>query len=117
MPVTGMKPVVRLTPLPNQARGLKGAVVGHCLNGNRQTILYWTILPTPRTRCRSESHESKGIAGGVPERNKRREGIIHLQQPQERIMSFTDQDKHVLSDIVTAFSTAIVGVCRALEQQ
>ena len=32
-------------------------------------------------------------------------------------MSFTDQDKHVLSDIVTAFSTAIVGVCRALEQQ
>jgi hypothetical protein len=32
-------------------------------------------------------------------------------------MSFTDQDKHVLSDIVTAFSLAIVGVCRALEQQ
>ena len=32
-------------------------------------------------------------------------------------MSFTDQDKHVLSDIVTAFSTAIVGVCRTLEQQ
>ena len=32
-------------------------------------------------------------------------------------MSFTDQDKHVLSDIVTAFSLSIVGVCRALEQQ
>ena len=32
-------------------------------------------------------------------------------------MPFTDQDKHVLSDIVTAFSLAIVGVCRALEQQ
>ena len=32
-------------------------------------------------------------------------------------MSFTDQDKHVLSDIVTAFSLAIVGACRALEQQ
>ena len=32
-------------------------------------------------------------------------------------MSFTDQDKHVLSDIVTGFSLAIVGVCRALEQQ
>ena len=32
-------------------------------------------------------------------------------------MSFTDQDKYVLSDIVTAFSLAIVGVCRALEQQ
>ncbi len=32
-------------------------------------------------------------------------------------MSFTDQDKHVLSDIVTGFSLAIVGMCRALEQQ
>jgi hypothetical protein len=32
-------------------------------------------------------------------------------------MSFTDPDKHVLSDIVTAFSLAIVGVCRALEQE
>jgi hypothetical protein len=32
-------------------------------------------------------------------------------------MSFTEQDKHVLSDIVTAFSLAIVGMCRALEQQ
>ena len=32
-------------------------------------------------------------------------------------MSFTDQDKHVLSDIVMGFSLAIVGVCRALEQQ
>ena len=81
MPVTGMKPVVRLTPLPNQARGLNRVVAGNCLNGNRQTILYWTILPTPRTRCHFESHESKAaIAGGVPERNKRREGIIHLQQ-------------------------------------
>jgi hypothetical protein len=68
-------------------------------------------------RCRSESHESKAIAASVPERNKRREGIIHSQQPKEKIMSFTDQDKHVLSDIVTAFSLAIVGVCRALEQQ
>jgi hypothetical protein len=32
-------------------------------------------------------------------------------------MSFTDQDKHALSDIVTAFSLAIIGTCRALEQQ
>jgi hypothetical protein len=32
-------------------------------------------------------------------------------------MSFTDQDKHALSDIVTGFTLAIVGVCRALEQQ
>jgi hypothetical protein len=32
-------------------------------------------------------------------------------------MSFPDLGKHVLSDIVTAFSLAIVGVCRALEQQ
>ena len=32
-------------------------------------------------------------------------------------MSFTEQDKHVLSDIVTGFSLAIVGMCRALEQQ
>ena len=32
-------------------------------------------------------------------------------------MPFTEQDKHVLSDIVMAFSLAIVGVCRALEQQ
>jgi hypothetical protein len=32
-------------------------------------------------------------------------------------MSFTEQDKHVLSDIVTGFSLAIVGICRALEQQ
>jgi hypothetical protein len=32
-------------------------------------------------------------------------------------MSFTDQDKYVLSRIVTAFSTAIVGMCRALEQR
>ena len=32
-------------------------------------------------------------------------------------MSFTDQDKHVLSDIVSGFSLAIVGLCRALEQQ
>jgi hypothetical protein len=28
-------------------------------------------------------------------------------------MSFTDQDKHALSDIVTGFTLAIVGVCRA----
>lgn len=32
-------------------------------------------------------------------------------------MSFTEQDKHVLSDIVMGFSLAIVGMCRALEQQ
>ena len=32
-------------------------------------------------------------------------------------MPFTEQDKHTLSDIVTAFSLSIVGVCRALEQQ
>ena len=32
-------------------------------------------------------------------------------------MSFTDQDKHVLSDIVSGFTLAIVGLCRALEQQ
>ena len=32
-------------------------------------------------------------------------------------MSFTDQDKYVLSRIVTAFSTAIIGICRALEQK
>lgn len=32
-------------------------------------------------------------------------------------MSFTDQDKLALSDIVTGFTLAIVGVCRALEQQ
>lgn len=32
-------------------------------------------------------------------------------------MSFTDQDKNVLSDIVSGFTLAIVGVCRALEQQ
>ena len=39
----------------------------------------------------------RAIAAGVPERNKRREHFIHSQQPKERIMSFTDQDKHVLS--------------------
>ena len=32
-------------------------------------------------------------------------------------MPFTEQDKHVLFDIVTGFSLAIVGMCRALEQQ
>jgi hypothetical protein len=112
-----MKPVVRLTPLSNQARRLNGVVAGNYLSGNPQTVLHWTILPTPRARCRSESHESKAIAGGVPERTKRREGITHSQQPKESIMSFTDQDKHVLSDIVMGFSLAIVGVCRALEQQ
>lgn len=32
-------------------------------------------------------------------------------------MPLTEQDKVILSDIVTAFSLAIVGLCRALEQQ
>ena len=32
-------------------------------------------------------------------------------------MSFTDQDKYVLSDVVTGFTLAMVGGCRALEQQ
>jgi hypothetical protein len=86
-----MTPAVRLTPLSNQARELNRVVAGNCLSGNRQTVLHWTILAAPRSRCHSESHESKAIAGGVPERNKRREGIIHSQQPRERIMSFTDQ--------------------------
>jgi hypothetical protein len=54
MPVTERKPVVRLTPLPNQARELNGVVAGNCFSGNRQTVPHWTILPAPRSRCHSE---------------------------------------------------------------
>jgi hypothetical protein len=56
-----MTPAVRLTPLSNQARGLKGVVAGNCLSESREDGSALDLLPTP-TRYHSDSHDPEGVS-------------------------------------------------------